>query len=279
MALKSPVHRQSAACLIRRRVRRVLILTPASLSQQWQREMKTKFALNFDLIDRAETHALQRRIGLDANPWRTYPRRLRCQIMTAGQTMALEQLREVEAAPDSPLEIISFAELRNGRLAVDISVDCSTILQNVDGMPLRSRERLKIYIPPDFPFSHPQLYSAHRRWENYPHVYWATYLCLYQAPDTEWNPSDGMFGFVARIEVFLRDAALGKLDPVGAPLHPPTTPDAGRYDLPTIIPQVNAPTVADQPWFGFALIQEISERRIDITGCQAPMRRPRSAPA
>lgn len=60
--------------LIRRRVRRVLILTPASLSQQWQREMKTKFALNFDLIDRAETHALQRRIGLDANPWRTYPR-------------------------------------------------------------------------------------------------------------------------------------------------------------------------------------------------------------
>ncbi|MBS1830479.1 MAG: DNA helicase [Acidobacteria bacterium] len=60
--------------LIRRRVRRVLILTPASLSQQWQREMKTKFALNFDLIDRAQTHSLQRRIGLDANPWRTYPR-------------------------------------------------------------------------------------------------------------------------------------------------------------------------------------------------------------
>jgi superfamily II DNA or RNA helicase len=60
--------------LIRRRVRRVLILTPASLSQQWQGEMKSKFALNFDLIDRGETHDLQRRIGLDANPWRTYPR-------------------------------------------------------------------------------------------------------------------------------------------------------------------------------------------------------------
>ena len=42
--------------LIRRRVRRVLILTPASLTQQWQREMKTKFSLNFDLVDRAETH-------------------------------------------------------------------------------------------------------------------------------------------------------------------------------------------------------------------------------
>jgi ABC-type branched-subunit amino acid transport system substrate-binding protein len=65
--------------LIRRRVRRVLILTPASLSQQWQRETKTKFALNFDLIDRAETHVLQRRIGLDANPCRTYPAHRRAQ--------------------------------------------------------------------------------------------------------------------------------------------------------------------------------------------------------
>jgi SNF2 family DNA or RNA helicase len=53
--------------LIRRRVRRVLILTPASLTKQWQGEMKAKFSLNFDLIDRAETHAVQRRLGLDAN--------------------------------------------------------------------------------------------------------------------------------------------------------------------------------------------------------------------
>jgi SNF2 family DNA or RNA helicase len=40
--------------LIRRRVRRVLILTPASLTQQWQGEMKTKFSLNFDLAEAFE---------------------------------------------------------------------------------------------------------------------------------------------------------------------------------------------------------------------------------
>lgn len=60
--------------LIRRRVRRVLILSPASLRQQWQQEMREKFALGFDVVDRAETHALQKRLGLDANPWRTFPR-------------------------------------------------------------------------------------------------------------------------------------------------------------------------------------------------------------
>lgn len=60
--------------LIRRRVRRVLILSPASLRSQWQQEMREKFALSFDVVDRAETHALQKRVGLDANPWRTFPR-------------------------------------------------------------------------------------------------------------------------------------------------------------------------------------------------------------
>jgi superfamily II DNA or RNA helicase len=60
--------------LLRRRVRRVLILTPASLRQQWQDEMRSKFALSFDNVDRQETHQLRKRIGLDANPWRVYPR-------------------------------------------------------------------------------------------------------------------------------------------------------------------------------------------------------------
>ena len=60
--------------LLRRRIQRVLILTPASLRSQWQEEMWTKFALDFDLIDRAETHALRKRLGMDANPWRSFSR-------------------------------------------------------------------------------------------------------------------------------------------------------------------------------------------------------------
>jgi hypothetical protein len=60
--------------LLHRRVRRVLILSPASLRQQWQQEMRDKFSLGFDVVDREETHALQKRLGLDANPWRTFPR-------------------------------------------------------------------------------------------------------------------------------------------------------------------------------------------------------------
>ncbi len=60
--------------LIRRRIRRVLIICPASLRNQWRQEMEQKFALSFDVVDRPETHALQKRLGLQANPWRVFPR-------------------------------------------------------------------------------------------------------------------------------------------------------------------------------------------------------------
>lgn len=60
--------------LIRRRVRRVLILSPASLRTQWQQEMNDKFSIPFDIVDRDQTHSLRKRLGLDANPWRTFPR-------------------------------------------------------------------------------------------------------------------------------------------------------------------------------------------------------------
>lgn len=58
----------------KRRIRRVLIITPASLRTQWQQEMEDKFSLGFDIVDKAATHKLQKDMGLDANPWRVLPR-------------------------------------------------------------------------------------------------------------------------------------------------------------------------------------------------------------
>ncbi len=60
--------------LLRRRIDRVLILTPAALRLQWRDEMWDKFALPFDVIDRRQTHQLRRQLGIDANPWRACSR-------------------------------------------------------------------------------------------------------------------------------------------------------------------------------------------------------------
>ena len=60
--------------LLRRRIRRVLILTPASLRHQWRDELHDKFSLRFEVVDRKSTDRLRRRLGMDANPWRSFDR-------------------------------------------------------------------------------------------------------------------------------------------------------------------------------------------------------------
>ncbi len=60
--------------MLRRRIRRMLILCPASLRTQWREEMDEKFSLPFDVVDRPHSLRLQRELGLDANPWRVHER-------------------------------------------------------------------------------------------------------------------------------------------------------------------------------------------------------------
>ncbi|MDD9974691.1 MAG: SNF2-related protein, partial [Candidatus Poribacteria bacterium] len=57
--------------LLRRRIQRVLILTPASLCRQWREELWDKFSLGFEMVDRQETERLYRRLGMDAQGNRT----------------------------------------------------------------------------------------------------------------------------------------------------------------------------------------------------------------
>lgn len=57
-----------------RRIRRILIVCPASLQVQWQEEMREKFALEFVVLDSDQVWSLQRTLGVDANPWRLHPR-------------------------------------------------------------------------------------------------------------------------------------------------------------------------------------------------------------
>lgn len=60
--------------MLRRRLRRVLVLCPAALRTQWREELQEKFALPFEVVDRPKTLQLQRDVGVDANPWRSYER-------------------------------------------------------------------------------------------------------------------------------------------------------------------------------------------------------------
>ncbi len=60
--------------LLRRRIRRVLVLCPAMLQRQWKGELRRKFNLDFEVIDSDSTFLLRRRMGIDTNPWKAFPR-------------------------------------------------------------------------------------------------------------------------------------------------------------------------------------------------------------
>lgn len=102
--------------LLRRRIRRVLVLTPASLRIQWQEEMWGKFSLGFSIVDRDSTMRLRRELGMDANPWRSHSR-----IITSyhylKQPDVLEQFRVASQSdrvgPHLPWDLLIVDEAHN----------------------------------------------------------------------------------------------------------------------------------------------------------------------
>jgi integrative and conjugative element protein (TIGR02256 family) len=186
--------------------------------------------------------------------------------MTPGQKLALEQLRSIAASSAGLLEIVSVGPYVKGTgIYADVSISCRGYPRGSGGLALRPRERVYIGIPADFPFAYPEVWTRHHRFAGFPHVQWKRHLCLYAAPAIEWNPNDGMFGFIDRLLFWLARAAQNQLDPTGAPLHPPV---AYRSEGPrhVVVPRCNAPIVPPGGWFGLAQLNFVSETRVDIVG-------------
>ena len=102
--------------LLRRRIQRVLVLTPASLRRQWQEELWEKFSLRFEVVDRRETERLRRRLGMDANPWRSFSR-IVASYHYLRQPDVLEQFRSAcrtpEGSPHLPWDLLIVDECHN----------------------------------------------------------------------------------------------------------------------------------------------------------------------
>jgi len=104
--------------IARRRIRRILVVCPASLQVQWREEMRDKFHLPFTILDRSEALRIQRELGVDANPWATTPRMItsmdylrqpdvRAQFESAVQAMT------VSGQPSLPWDLLIVDEAHN----------------------------------------------------------------------------------------------------------------------------------------------------------------------
>ncbi len=186
--------------------------------------------------------------------------------LSDGQSLALHQLREIEQFGPEAFELVSVKEpeSRGEFLTVDVSLNCTQMPKADGGLPLRARERITLQIPPDFTFRPPTFWAPHKRFAGFPHVQWCRYLCLYLSTETEWNPSDGIYGAIDRLDDWLRHGARAELNPVGEPLHPPAIyTSAGPQQL--VIPEADTPKIEATTWFGFARLDRKAENRVHIT--------------
>jgi superfamily II DNA or RNA helicase len=60
--------------ILRQRARRILIVCPSSLQVQWQEQMRSKFGLDFRIVNSELMKGLRRRRGIHVNPWGHFPR-------------------------------------------------------------------------------------------------------------------------------------------------------------------------------------------------------------
>lgn len=191
-------------------------------------------------------------------------------MRSAGQAWALEQLHDIAASSNGSLEIVNVREpAADGfTLSVTVSVHCAGYPCEDGGIPFHPREMLDITIPAAFPLKVPSLYFTHDRYAGFPHVQWGTSICLYRSPETEWQPEDGMYGFVSRMDDWLRAGAANALEPIGLPMHPPVAYAADDYFV--VVPTKNTPQVTPPYWGGFAKIIEESKSVVHLGDWIAP---------
>lgn len=177
--------------------------------------------------------------------------------------LAGEQLREIADASDGTVQLCEGTQLVNTYRLFEISIRFDGLERVEDGLPVRAREAFCVLVPPTFPFEHPLVRTPHVRFSGFNHVQWRRQLCLYGS-SADWRPENGMYGFVKRLDSWIRDAALNNLDPDDAPLHPPVAyPTVDRL----FVPRADTPPVTDSPWFGLAELRE-RHHRTEIVGWQ-----------
>lgn len=186
--------------------------------------------------------------------------------LSRGQQLALLQLADIVTNSNGALEVIELAaeSKSEGYIWVHLSLETKRY-RTGSGLAFRDRERIRLHLHPDFPLKKPDIYFTHTRFIGTPHVQWGKFICLYQSGETEYDPSDGMFGFFDRVEQWMCAAGKGALDPDDAPLHPPvayttsSTRFVVRADTPSGI-------VGDGIWIGRADLHQVRDDRLDLVG-------------
>ncbi len=186
--------------------------------------------------------------------------------LSRGQQLALLQITDIAANSNGALEILELAaeSKSEGYIWIRLSLETKDY-RTGNGLAFRDRERISLHLHSDFPFKKPNVYFAHKRFIGTPHVQWGNSICLYQSGETEYEPSDGMFGFFDRVEQWMRAAGKDELDPDDAALHPPVAYTTSSTTF-VIRSDTHTEITEDGIWIGRADLRKVRDDRFDLVG-------------
>ncbi|ABK43184.1 UBA/THIF-type NAD/FAD binding protein [Magnetococcus marinus MC-1] len=187
------------------------------------------------------------------------------ECLSWGQQLALEQVADIVAASNGTVELVQIdpPTSEGDTLLLRVSIDTSDYTFQKGGLKFRKREGFHIRVSSRFPIEPPIAKFTHQRFMGQAHVQWGNQICLYLATDVEWSASDGMFGFIKRLDQWLGDAAQDQLDPDDAPLHPPAVYHSSDTKFSV---EIDTPELADgaSPWIGTAKLRKRNDHCLDV---------------
>ena len=195
--------------------------------------------------------------------------------LSDGQRQAVQQLQHIAKMTEGRVRLEAVTGSEPETALIRISVDCSGPDERKSLVTLQDREPFIVLVPVGFPFLKPEVQTPHDRFAHLPNVMWGRSICLYLA-ENEWNPSEGMHDFVARLLTWLGALADGSLTGPQLPWHPPLTNQLVSPG--SLIVGADVPDEVTEAW---ALVEAIGGNRYEVRRWFAdrPSRPPAGLPA
>ncbi len=182
-------------------------------------------------------------------------------ILSAWQKQLLDELRSLARERPDEVRIIQKAQLdADGDAILRIRLHTTDIPRSPTGLKLRDDEEFIVRIRPSL-FVPPIVEVDHTRFLGFPHVLQGQRLCIYLDPSREWQPSNGIAGFLTRLWDWLTDATGGVFDPSTAMYHAVGGVLHHTEGTPTIVVREPGPSKQHQ----IAWLIERSVHRYDLT--------------
>ena len=189
--------------------------------------------------------------------------------LTEAQQFAVEEVKRFTDSSHQ-IDLVDVGE-GQGYAALIIEIDTTGFARRTGGLPAQPRERVTVLIASIYPTVPPLPVVDHLRWAGFPHVLLGKRLCIYLDPGTEWDPTQGIQGFLLRLWEWFEDAIGGRFDAATALYHPVGGVLHRTEGAPTVVAALSMPRdVSDKGFVRRIGLQPRTDHRLDIASWASP---------